>query len=200
MTTRIEMLNRALLRIGADPLESEDDTVAPVHLAVFDSTAEFLAGIYPWTFLKLTRRLPRLVAAPEQHYQYAFQLPPERTGAIRAVYPSAEVRRASKAYHIEGERLLTDLPEVWVTFMSLRSPAYWPGDFREGFTLLLMSELSFSIREDQAARDRLRVNALGTPQEQPLGGLIGQAAHNDSQAEPSDSMDGDDNPLIDVRG
>lgn len=199
MTTRIEMLNRALLRIGADPLQNETEPTAPVHLAVYDSVADYLAGVHPWSFLKQTRRLPRLAAAPAQHYAYAFQLPPDRAGALRAVYASAERRQPTTDYHLEGDRLLTDHPEIWATILALRSPGYWPGDFREGFTLLLMSELSFSVREDQAARERLRRDALGTPQEQPHGGVIGAAIIADSQAEPSTVPGGDGNPLIDAR-
>lgn len=198
MTTRIEMLNRALLRIGADPI-SEADATAAVHLAVFDSVADYLSGVHPWSFLRQTRRLPRLATAPAQHYAYGFQLPPERSGAIRAVYPSSDTRQPTTDYHIEGDTLLSDLPEIWVTFLALRQPVYWPGDFREGFTLLLMSELSFSIREDQSGRDRLRRDALGTPQEQPHGGVVGSAISNDSMAEPSTVVGGEVNPLIDVR-
>lgn len=199
MTTRIEMLNRALLRIGADPLVAETDPAAPVHLAVFDSVVDYLCGLHPWTFFRMTRRLTRLEAAPAQHFAYAFELPRERTGPIRAVYASAVDRTPTTDYRLEGDRLLTDLPEIWCKFMALQPPVYWPGEFREGFTLLLMSELALSVREDPPLRDKLRQQALGTPSEQPHGGVIGQAIAADSQGEPSEVLGFDDNPLISAR-
>lgn len=199
MSTRIEMLNRALLRIGADALGTEADPGAPVHLAVYDSVLEYLAGVHPWSFFKETRRLVRIDAAPEAHFQYQFQMPPDRIAALRAVYPAAEIRKPTTAYTITGDRLLTDHPEIWVTFVKQRDPAYWVGEFREGFTLLLMSELALSIREDRPLRDSLRRDALGTPGEQPHGGIIGKAISSDNMAEPSVGIAGDYNPLIDVR-
>ena len=198
MTTRIEMLNRALLRIGADPLDSETDPGAPAHLAVYDSTLEHIAA-HPWTFFKTTQRLVRLSARPAQHYAYAFQLPATRIGAPRAVYPSAQSRVPTTDYHIEGDTLLTDLAEVWLEFMELRQPAHWPGQFREAFTVALMAELALTIREDRVLWRELTVRAFGNPGEGGAGGLVGQALTADNMAEPGDAWMVDGNPLIDVR-
>ena len=202
MSNRIEMLNRALLRIGADPLETELDPGAPVHLAVYDSVFDYLCGVHPWTQFRETRRLPRLTAPPSRRYTYAFQLPPDRVGAPRGFYahdPALEQSRATTDYELEGEMVLTMFPNLWAKLLVRRHPGYWLGEFREGFTLLLMSELAMSIREDAVLRERLRRDALGTPSEQPHGGVIGQAIAADSQAEPSVECGGGLNPLIDAR-
>lgn len=199
MTTRIEMLNRALLRIGAVPLVSEADPGAPVHLAVYDSVMERL-GAQPWSFFKRTVKLVRLSAAPVTNWTYAFQLPSDRMAPLRAIYPTSDTaRKPSTDFDIEGDQLLCDLPEVWATYLALVSWERWPGDFRELFVTALMAELALSVREDRPLHDRLYAKAFGTPQQGGMGGLMGQALDNDSQGMPATIVGGGHNPLIDVR-
>ena len=192
------MLNRALLRIGANPLTTEADPGAPVHLAVYDSVLENFAA-HPWTFCKHTVRLARRSAAPAQLWAYAFQLPSDRIGPPRSVYASADSRQPTTAYDLVGDQLLTDQAEIWVTYVRTVAPVRWPGDFREAFTTALMAELALSVREDRALHDRLYQKAFGTPQQGGLGGLFGKALDTDNMAVPSTVVGGGYNPLVDVR-
>lgn len=199
MTDRITMLNRALLRIGAEPLVTEADPGAPVHLAVYDSVLERF-GAHSWSFFKVTRKLARLSATPDALWTYAFQLPADRIGAPRAIYPSADTaRQPTTNYDLIGDQLLTDFPDIWATTLRLVGYERWPGDFREAFITALMAELALSVREDRALHDRLYAKAFGTPQQMGMGGLFGAALDNDSQAIPSTVVGGMVNPLIDVR-
>jgi hypothetical protein len=59
MTDRIEMLNRALLRIGANPLIDELDPSAAQHLAVYDSVLERM-GSHPFSFFRTTIQLAKV--------------------------------------------------------------------------------------------------------------------------------------------
>lgn len=196
MSTRIEMLNRALLRIGADPIDTEADTGAAVHLRVYDSVLEHVAS-YPWSFMKTTRRLPQVSLATLHGYAYAYHIPPESIGAIRAVFADAETRVPVTDYDIEEKLLLTSQPQVWVTYMRLGNVARWPGDFREAFTVYLMAELALSIREDRVLRDTLRKDVFGMPSYG--GGLLDKAQSADSQQTPGRVVGGGYNPLVDVR-
>ena len=198
MTDRITMLNRALLRIGAEPLVTEADPGAPAHLAVYDSVLERF-GAHSWSFFKVTRKLARLSAAPDALWAYAFQLPSDRVGPPRAIYAASDSRQPTTNYDLIGDQLLTDHPEIWATTLRLVGYERWPGDFREAFTAALMAELALSVREDRALHDRLYVKAFGTPQQMGMGGLFGAALDNDSQAIPSTTVGGMVNPLIDVR-
>lgn len=200
MTDRIEMLNRALLRIGALPIASEQDANARQHLAIYDSVLERLAAA-PFTFFKQVRRLVRRTAAPvPAHYQYAFQLPHDRSGAVRSVYADADARRVVMDYDIEGDLLLASYEAIWVTGHFAIGPERWPGDFRELFTLAVMAELALSVREDRALHDRLYQKAFGSPGQGSVGGLYEMCLYNDNQAVPSTVVGGLYNPLIDVRG
>jgi hypothetical protein len=200
-TLRIEMLNNALMRIGANPLQSEQDASAPQHLAVFDGVARDLAS-KPFSVFKSTRRLVRdlIPTGSPTHYLYAYKLPPDRCGPPRAIYPNAEARRPTTDYDIEGDLIYTTHEQIWCTVTTLRDLAKWSGDLQEAFITCLMAELALSVREDRPLHDRLWQKARGTPTQNGLGGLVGAALENDNQAQPSTQVGGGVNPLIDVRG
>lgn len=195
--TRIEMLNRALLRIGADPLLSEVDPGADIHIAIYDGVLEHVASL-PWSFMRVTRKLVRTTAVPARGFAYSFQLPTDRIAAPRAVYDDPDGSRPLMDYDIEGDLLLADSREVWATLV-VGGAARWTGDFREAFTQALMAELALSIREDRTLHDRLIQKAFGTPSENGVGGLIGKALTADNQGLPSRVAGGGYSPLIDVR-
>lgn len=198
MTDRITMLNRALLRIGAEPLVTEADAGAPAHLAVYDSVLERMAA-HPWSFFKQTRQLVRDSTAASSLWVYSYALPSDRMAPPRAVYASSASRQSTTAYDLIGDKLCTDHETIWITYLALQSYERWPGDFREAFTTALMAELALSIREDRALHDRLYVKAFGTPAQGGMGGLFAAALDNDSQGIPSTPIGGGVNPLIDVR-
>lgn len=197
--SRIDMLNRALLRIGAVPLVSELDPGAPQHIAVYDSVLERVFA-QPWHFAKTVRRLVRLDAAPDPaHFLYAYKIPPDMIGAPRAVYADADSRQSITDYDIEGDLLLTDATQIWLAFSRLVDPPRWPGDVRELFVQALMAELALSVREDRTLHDRLWQKAFGTPSQNGVGGLMAVALEADSQGSPSTIIGGGFNPLIDCR-
>lgn len=199
MSDRIIMLNRALLRIGAEPLVTEADPGAPVHLAVYDSVLEHFSAA-PFSFLKSTRKLARKTVAPISQWQYAFLLPSDRMGPPRAVYASADTsRRPLTTYDIQGDALLSDEPELWATVLSKTGWEKWPGDFREAFITALMAELALSIREDRVLHRELYAKAYGSPAQGGVGGLFGLALDRDSQGIPATVVGGGYNPLVDVR-
>lgn len=199
MASRIELINNALMRIGAQPLIDELDPLAPPHIAVYDSVLARLAA-YPWTFMKTTRKLARLVDPPDPaHWKYAFTLPTDHGGGLRAVYDSATLRRPFLAFEVSGPHLLADVPDVWVVVMVTSQQQRWPGDFRELLMTAVMAELALSVREDRGLHDRLYQKAFGTPGQNGMGGLMGAALENDAQGVPDEEIGDGGNPLIDAR-
>lgn len=199
MTTRVELLNRALLSIGADPILGEEEPGAEVHLAVYDRMLAYIT-VHEWTFFEATEKLVRLAAAPVRQWTYAYQLPSGRLGGPQAIYDRADGGVPSTAWDLVGDQIVTDMQECWWKGSKLRDPGFWPGDFTEGFTTLLMSTLALSVREDAPLARELRVQALGTPQEMNLGGLIGMAYRADKGRRPSRRLAGGTNPFATARG
>ena len=122
MPTKVEVCNRALLKIGAslisDPAESSAQ--ARVLAALFDSVARQELRKHAWSFAMSRALLPALVTAPTWGYVNAFQLPSDclRVVYIGDAYFDPTLRGADAGdkppYLIEGRLLLTDqvLPDM----------------------------------------------------------------------------------------
>lgn len=200
MTTRITLIDRALVRIGADPLGSESAPGAETHIATYQDVIEDLLTRHPWHFNTQVRQLNRLQAQPDQHWAYAYELPTEMLGSPRAVYDRPECRRPFTDYELFEERQLrTNAEAIWLKFQKATSPVYWPGYFRSLVVLNLMAELALAVREDAVLRDRLRQDCFGPPQMQGHGGKLAEARALNDMASPSPVLSEGENPLIDAR-
>lgn len=200
MTTRIILIDRALVRIGADPLGSESAPGAETHIAVYQDVTEDLLTRHPWHFNTQVRQLNRLQAAPDQHYPYAYELPAEMLGSPRAVYNRPDWAIPYTRYELFEERQLrTDAEAIWLKFQKATPPAYWPGYFRSLVVLNLMAELALSVREDRVLRNNLLDDCFGPSQMQGQGGKLGEARALNDMASPSPVLSEGENPLIDVR-
>lgn len=200
--TRIEHINRALVRIGSNPLQTDETRQALQHVEIYQGVVERLAAS-PFSFLKATQRLVQLPAAADPRFAYAYRLPPGMLGAPRAVYaqlPSFNGgARPITSYDISGEVLLSDCDQIWIVFTTLANPDRWPGDFRELVTLAMMAEMALSVREDRPMHDRLYQKAFGSPGQNGMGGLFAATLDADNQALPSDPVGNEDSPLLDAR-
>lgn len=199
MVTRLEIIKRLQARIGDEPITAEDDAGADTHIAIYEDVQLDLLSRYPWQFNQVTRRLGRLTAVPDQHYEYYFQMPADMIGAPRAFFRDRECRHTLSNFQITENRVAADAEEIYIKFNGLVPPAQWPGFFRELFNVAVMSEFALSIREDGVLSDRLRLRAFGTPAQLGEGGLFAQAKNMDAQSHSQVVLSEGSNPLIDVR-
>lgn len=200
---RIDVLNRALTRIGAAALQSDATPAAAPYVQAYEQVIEALLALYPWSFARGLARLNRLVAPPGAHWAYAFDLPPAMLGSPRAVFDSASLRTPLMDYELQASDtarlLLTNASDVWLLYTKRADPGLWPAHFREVAILLLAAEYALAVREDMGLRNQLRTDALGPPQMLGEGGLLAQVKSLDSQAQPSPQAAVGANPLIDAR-
>lgn len=196
---RVRVINAALARIGAIPIQSDMDPFARPHVEVYDAVTKRIFA-YPWSFAKTTRRLVARADAPDPaHWLTWFDLPPDRIGPPRAVYTDPDCRRPLTDFDIADGRLLCNDAQAWLVFMRFVTWERWPGDVYELVQVAMMAEYALSIREDRPLHDRLYQKAFGTPQQNGMGGLLSSALENDSQGTPSTVVGGGENPLIDCR-
>lgn len=75
--SKTALASRALVRIGATPINSfEDDTAeAEISGLLFDSAQDALLSAYPWSFATAQITLPQLEEEPLADFQHAYQLP-----------------------------------------------------------------------------------------------------------------------------
>lgn len=199
MSADLQGLNIALVRIGANPLSSDEDPNATQHLVVWTSVVRRL-GASPWSFFSVKKRLTQLAAPPDPaHYKYAYALPTDRLSMPRAVYPEADCKRPCHEFDVVGNDLLCDEPQLWMKYMRMPPWERMPGDFQELLLTAAMAELALSVREDRPLHDRLYQKAFGTPSEKGFGGMMGACLESDAMGQVSQPIDGGANPLVDVR-
>lgn len=198
MTTRIDIINRALIEIGAAPAVEE---VPPgdAYALQYETHIGALVSSYPWSFQTRLTRLARLLAPPELHRQYEFDLPSDMLGTPRAVYPRSDCRRPTTDFEIRGKKLYTDHPEIWLRYTMSLNPVLWPGYFTGLAVLVLKAQFALSVREDSALWRALTEMAFGAPQLMGEGGKFGEAKAIDASSQPSGVVAIGGNPLVSVR-
>ena len=199
MTTRIDIINRALIDIGNGPVQSEDVPPGDSYALQYETHVGAVVSSYPWSFQTRLTKLARLVAAPEAHWVYEYDLPSDMIGAPRAVYPNAERRRPTSDFEIRGRKLFTDHPDIWLRYTMAMNPALWPAYFTALAVLVLKAQFALSVREDSALWLRLTEHAFGPAQMMGEGGKVGEARAIDSGGQPSGVIAIGENPLVSVR-
>jgi hypothetical protein len=197
MTTRIDIVNRALVRIGASPLVAETDPGADARIMDYDSVVGALLTGYPWYWAQRTRQLQQETAAPASpHWQYQFKLPPD-LGAPRAVYADRLSDEPTANYELSGAALWSNSATIWLRYSMNAPPAQWPPYFAEVVVLAIAAEFALSVREDHVLRDKLRNDVYGSTSGE--SGMLGAAKSVDSQAKPAPQLPVMQSPLIAVR-
>jgi hypothetical protein len=198
-TTRIDLIDSSLMRIGAQPMQSESAPNAEQQLAIYDSITGYCLSANPWSWNTVTRPLARLSEAPARYWSYQYELPEDRLGTPRAVFNAADCRLPFTGFELDDGVLKTNAAAIWLRHDKRSQPIDWPGYFQELIQVALMAEFALSVREDRTLRDSLHQQAFGTPSEMRQGGLMGVAMGIDAQAKPSPVLNLGANPLIAAR-
>lgn len=197
--TRIDLIDGALLEIGAEPVMSESAPEAMLPLAVYNSLVRFTLSVNPWHWNTVTRRLVRLSAPPERYWKYQFERPSDMLGAPRAYYDNAECRSPFVRVELMDGTIQSDAENLWMEMDKESAPATWPGYFLHLMQVALKSHFALSVREDRALHVELREQAFGTKSENYQGGLMGVALGQDAQGKPAAVLNMGSNPLLSAR-
>lgn len=200
---RIDIIDRARLRIGSEPLQSEGAAGADAAIRLYDDVVSLLTGLRPWSFARRTFALARLDPLPAPAFwRHRYQLPPERRGPPLAVFASRAGEGGAEPFldwELEGDTVVTDAEEVWARCLVRPEPAVWPPLFREVVIVALASEMAIVVRQDLDLRAELRRLAYGDDRVPGDLGLLQKAATADAQAQPSTVLQIDGGPLVAVR-
>lgn len=203
MTTRLDLIQRALTRIRANPLMSEDGEDAAAHIRIYTDALHLLLGMSEWTFSVRMRELARQADAPDPAgWKYAYALPSDRVAPPSAFYERIEDvndRVTFHDYELMGADVLTDAERVFVRYKREPAPDEMSLSFRAVLTTLVAAELATFKFEDSELRSSLRLEALGDPRIPGSMGLIHVARTEDARSRPSAVLDPGGGPLIEVR-
>lgn len=200
--TKIDIINRALVGIGAGvvfSIDDDSDLSAQISLA-WDQLVDFAFGMHDWTFCRKTFKLTRHAETPENGWQYGFDLPGNKIGdPLKLMAAAGQSPAPLRNFDLEGFSVYTCEPNVWARCRVFVDPDYWDPAFRASFVRALEGEFCIPVFQDEKLRDQKLTEAFGTPSREMTGGMFGRLIAQNRGSAPVGSPLLDDDPLTAVR-
>ena len=155
-TSKTEIANLALLKLGKNPITNIEDT-GDHHAAIIRQAWDILRDSelrnHAWLFALKRILLPALAALPAFGYGRAYQLPPDFlrlvsiNGECAPYDPAAYSPAAYMRWVIENGKVLTDYPSpVQVRYVArVENTFEWDASFVELFACRLAAELTQKV-------------------------------------------------------
>lgn len=156
--------NRALSRLGDESISALSEGSDSANLCIQhlgEAVGTILEG-YDWNCLKKRVELAPLAESPVYGFDYAYQLPSDFARLI-------EVDCDEEEYSVEGNTILTDATEVYITYIHhpTDAPAALPESFLNAITMELCATLALPLTSNVSLHERLleraataRMNAI----------------------------------------
>jgi len=164
MATRIEIINRALTKLGSDRLmsEADDNAASRAVEAIYDGTLETLLRTYRWSFAIKRAQLAQLTEEPAFGYQFMYQLPSDciRIDAVTDDvhldwfnHEWSSYRLPIPRYQVEGRTIVTDMSAVFMRYGArMPDPTTYDEAFTEAFSCKLAVELCETITQSSTKK------------------------------------------------
>lgn len=164
MSTQIQIINKALIKLGADTILSLSDNSkqARTMSAIYDSTRDRLLRRYNWRFAMVRTALAALATTPEWGYTYEYSLPSdclrvEQVGEqLYGDYSTGSaLSEQTELYAIEGNKILTDLSApLSIRYVSrITDTSKYDASFSDAFSFLLAIEGCEAITQNSNKRE-----------------------------------------------
>jgi hypothetical protein len=148
--TDIQVCNRSLALIGADPITAFDDGTVEADACsqLYDGLVEALLTEKPWRFAMKQAELDRLVATPEGRWDAAYQQPADmlRLMAVTLNGKPIDYDRYDDMIYCDAsadETLVAD-------YIYKADPSLWLPYFTQGFVYTLAGLLGGAVARDAA--------------------------------------------------
>lgn len=201
LLSKLDVINRACARIGADPFLALSDEIVGAGAAgsVYDDVVGFCLDIYGFPASRAVVQLSRLAdVTPANGFAYAYLLPSDAIGdPLRVIDEPTLPDQSALDFDLFGRHVYSDAESLWAVVKTGVAPANWPPALLEAIVLALAAELALALASDEKKRRELRTDAFGTPTEKFRGGAMGVAINNAAQATPPRRLPGR-NPLLDA--
>ncbi|MFO1073598.1 MAG: hypothetical protein U1E17_13170 [Geminicoccaceae bacterium] len=156
-TTALELCAAALLKVGAQPIDSLDgDTVeATCARRFYGMIRDALLCAHPWTFARAQIDLMPQATAPIADFAYAFTLPADH---LRTISVGARGSGRGVAYRLQGGSILCDAEAITLTYQRRVDEGDLPAFFLPLLVNRLAAELCVPLTENTSrAGDLLRL-------------------------------------------
>jgi hypothetical protein len=153
-TTDIDLVNRALTRLGAQPIASFADagTEAATASALYPPARDALIAGYPWRFATRRAALTRAMQDPEADYAHAFDLPVD---FLRALSLGTAGRARGLNFAIAGQAVLADADPVVLTYIAQVGEAVMPPHVQDALVARLTAEFCLPLTESTSRAEML---------------------------------------------
>jgi len=150
----IALCSRALIRLGASPITSFDDSTAESEIAgaLFAPVRDALLSAYPWTFAMGQLALTKSSEAPVADYQNAFHLPND---FLRAISAGGAGRGRGTNYRIARNMLHTNEEEVVLTYIFRPEEEEFPPFFDMALINRLAAEFCIPVTESTSRAETM---------------------------------------------
>jgi hypothetical protein len=144
----VGLCNRALLKIGAQPIQSfyDDRVEADIALSFFEPTRDALLSAYPWRFAVAQTTLPQLNITPLADYSYAFQLPDDCLRVLSL---------GGIAYRRVGNTLQTNASTAIIDYIFRPEDELAPAYFEQALMARLAAEFCLPLTENTSRANLL---------------------------------------------
>lgn len=140
--SKIQLCSNALILLGHTPISSLTEPTAGAKVAsnLYDSSLLSILCSHRWKFATKKALLARLADAPQNQYQFQYQLPSDMVMLI-TTYPSS-------TYSVYGDKLYSDSDKVEIDYIYLVSETAFPAYFIKCFEYYLAMQFAVPIMDD----------------------------------------------------
>lgn len=148
--TNIGLCNRALLKIGIEPIHDFDSKNPQTIVAnmLYGSSCAALLSSYPWGFATAKEKLHRIDEGTNTKYKFQYRLPESLLTVLSA--------NKLEDYKVSGTSLYADAEEVRLTYIFRPQEMNWPPYFDQAAISRLASEFSLPLTESLSRTAALR--------------------------------------------
>ncbi len=197
--TDVEICQKALLLLGAEPIQSLNDQ---------NFRSQLCSSIYPelkksalsethWNFATKKRQLSQLASDPNSEWDHQYNLPSDMVTGPHSVFVDSDSTRPIQEWEIVGGKLMTNHEKIWIDYTQEVDETEFPPYFVEFIKYALAAQLAKPITDQTTTAQFFEEKAYGPASDNTNGGLLGKARKIDSQNQSTQSIS--DFPLTDVR-
>jgi hypothetical protein len=186
-TTPVSICSAALQMLGEKPFASFTDNSerARVAAGLWDGVRDHVLRSHPWNSAIKREALAPDATAPVFGFSRAFSIPPD---CLR-VLSIGQYESDRPAYKIEGRKILTDEPAVFLRYVFRNEDCgTWDAGLVWGMTTVMRAVFAYPVTQS---------TSLEQVVEQALRSVLKSARAADALEDTPDAMD--DNPLLMAR-
>jgi hypothetical protein len=190
--TGVSICSDALLMLGSKAISSFNDGTdeSSVCDRLYSDIRDSALVMYPWSFATKKIKLARLVTTPASVWRYEYQLPGDKLNNPRAVFASSNIgANPQKDWEIQGDKLLTNLTEVYIDYHFSVGEYAMPQYFVQLLKYMLAWHLAMPITEQSDRAVYWQSVAVGDRNENGRGGFFRTATQIDGQSKPNQVLE-----------